>query len=110
MDVALLNTRITLQKNSVVKDPIGNRMNAWTDFFSCYSTLGGESGSESVNAGTVNDDAKCTFTVRWCSETAVIDTTHYRIIHNGEIYNIVRIDHQNNKHRSMKLHAEKVRR
>lgn len=110
MDVALLNTRIMLQKSSVMTDTIGNHTNAWTDYFPCYSTFGGESGNESENAGTVSDNGRCTFTIRWCSETAEVDTTHYRIIYDDEIYNITHIDHQNNKRKSLKLHAEKVRR
>ena len=31
MDIALLNTKITIQKNAVVTDSIGNHTNVWTD-------------------------------------------------------------------------------
>ena len=31
MNVALLNVRITVQKNEVVVDSIGNHKNTWTD-------------------------------------------------------------------------------
>ena len=51
MDIALLNVRITFQKNEVVVDDIGNHRNAWTDIYSCYSTVNGEGGYEKFSAG-----------------------------------------------------------
>ena len=53
MDVALLNRKITVQKNTVVTDAIGNHTNEWADFYSCYATISGESPNESTSAGTV---------------------------------------------------------
>lgn len=44
MDIALMNVRITFQKNEVVTDKIGNHKNAWSDFYSCYATVSGEGG------------------------------------------------------------------
>ena len=43
MDVALLNRKIKVQKNTVVVDAIGNHINEWVDFYSCYATISGES-------------------------------------------------------------------
>lgn len=51
MNVALMNLRITFQKNTVVTDAIGNRKNAWEDYFSCYATISSESGAETETAG-----------------------------------------------------------
>lgn len=56
MEVALLNVRITFQKNEVVTDVIGNHKNRWTDYYSCHATVSGESGSEkSVAANTCQE-------------------------------------------------------
>ena len=33
MEIALLNVKITFQKNSVVPDALGNRKNIWTDYY-----------------------------------------------------------------------------
>ena len=46
MNVALLNVRITIQKNEAVVDNIGNHKNVWNDYYSCYATVSGEGGSE----------------------------------------------------------------
>ncbi len=110
MNVALLNVRITVQKNEVVVDEIGNHKNAWTDFYTCYSTVSNESPSEDSAAGVVVDDSKMDFTIRWCQKTSEIDAEHYRIMYAGAIYNILGIDHMNFKKKSVKLKCQKVRR
>ena len=65
MDIGLLNLRIQIQKNAVISDAIGNRKNTWTDYFSCYATIGGESGTEVYRAGETLESADLTFTVRY---------------------------------------------
>ena len=55
MEIALLNQRITFQRNAVLTDHIGNHTGSWNDDFSCYATVGGESGrsgKEPAVAGT----------------------------------------------------------
>ena len=36
-EIARYNERITIQKNAVANDRLQNRINAWTDYYSCYS-------------------------------------------------------------------------
>lgn len=38
MDIALLNQKITIQKNTVVVDDIGNHISKWDD---CFGAEGG---------------------------------------------------------------------
>lgn len=110
MDIALLNVKIVIQKNTVVVDKIGNHKNEWVDYYSCYATVSGESPSENTDAGTVVDNSKIEFTVRYCKSVSAVDSTGYRVIYNGEIYNILGIDHKNFKKRLVKLKCKKVRR
>lgn len=110
MDIALLNVKITVQKNTVTVDKIGNHKNEWTDYYSCYATASGESPSENTDAGTVVDNSKIDFTVRYCKAVSAVDSTGYRVIYGGEVYNILGIDHKNFKKRSVKLKCQKVRR
>ena len=51
MDVALLNEKITFQKNYVEVDAIGNHKNGWSDYYTCHTTVGGESGMENNSGG-----------------------------------------------------------
>lgn len=110
MEVALLNVRITFQKNEVISDAIGNHRTLWTDYYSCHATVSGESGSEKNVAANTYYDSDVAFTVRYCKVLAEADTTKLRILHNGEIYNITFIDHMNYKHKCLKFRCRKVRR
>lgn len=68
MDIALLNVKITVEKNEVTVDEIGNRRNAWTEYYSCFATVGGEGGRETTVAGITVDDSDISFPfviVRW---------------------------------------------
>ena len=110
MDIALLNQKITIQKNTVVVDDIGNHVSKWDDFYSCYATISGESPNESTSVGTVVDNTKADFTVRWGRAVSEITADNFRILYAGEIYNILGIDHQNFKKKSVKFKCQKVRR
>ena len=110
MEVALLNVKIVFQKNEVVVDDIGNHKNQWTDYDSCYATVSGENGNEIAVAGTTVQNADLAFTVRYCKNIDAITTDGYRILFDGEIYNILSIDHMNYKRKSIKFRCEKVRR
>ncbi len=114
MNVALLNEKIMIQKNTVTVDEIGNRINAWEDFFSCYATVGGSSssakgGSQVQEAGTTEDKTDLSFTVRYCSETLDVDMTHYRILFRDEVYDIVSIDYMNFKKKCLKFRCRRER-
>lgn len=114
MDIGLLNVMITFQQNTVVTDSIGNHTNAWVDHYSCHATVSGENGSknggEDEAAGTVVDHSNTDFTVRWCGKTSGITSDGYRISFNGEVYDIIGIDHMNYKRKSIKFRCRKVRR
>lgn len=110
MDVALLNVRITFQKNEIITDSIGNHKNEWKDYYSCYATVSGESGSEKNVAANTFYNADIAFTVRYCKALKDADTTKLRVVFNGDLYNITFIDYMNFKNKSLKFRCQKVRR
>ena len=113
MEVSLLNVRITFQKNAVAVDGIGNHKNVWADYYSCRATVSGEVGkqtSEAEMAGTVVDESDISFTVRWCKKASVIDSTGYRVLFDGGVYDILALDHMNYKKKCLKFKCRKVRR
>ena len=110
MQISLLNERITFQRNVILTDHIGNHMSSWNDEFSCYATVGGESGKEAAVVGTTVENTDITFTVRWCALTATVSTTGYRIMFKNEIYDIIAIDHMNYKKKCIKFRCRKARR
>lgn len=110
MDIALLNVKVVFQKSTVVVDAIGNHKNEWTDWYSCHATVSSESPNEDTAAGMVVDNSKMDFTVRWCRNVSEITADKYRVVYDGDIYNILGIDHMNFKKKSVKLKCQKVRR
>ena len=110
MDAVLLNVRITFQKNEIITDSSGNHKNEWKDYYSCYATVSGESGSEKNVAANTFYNADIAFTVRYCKALKDADTTKLRVVFNGELYNITFIDHMNFKNKSLKFRCQKVRR
>lgn len=113
MNVAALRSKVMFQKNETVTDKYGNHKNAWTDYFSCFATIGGEgmaSSKEEQAAGTTVEDFSMTVTVRYCGKTAAVTSAGYRVMFMGEIYNIVNIDHMNFRKKSLKFTCRKERR
>ena len=48
------------------------------------------------------------FTVRFCQKAKAVDTTGFRILWDGGIYDILKVDHLNNKKRALKFKCEKA--
>lgn len=113
MEVSLLNVKVTFQKNAVEVDGIGNHKNTWADYYSCNAAASGEAGkqtSETDVAGTVADESDVSFTVRYCKKASVIDSTGYRVMFGGELYDILATDHMNYKKKCIKFKCRKARR
>ena len=112
MNIAGLRTRITFQKNETVVDRYGNHTSAWTDFFSCWATAvtSGLSSSEGEAAGHTVEADRLDITVRYSSETAVVNSKQYRILLDNRIYNILSIDEMGFKHNSRLFHTVLVER
>ena len=110
MKIDLLNVRISITKNDVIVDAIGNHKNSWSDYYSCYATVSSEAGKEQTDAGMIVDDSKIDFTIRWCRLADAITSTGYRVEFNGELYDIFAVNHMNFKKKSIKLSCQKARR
>ena len=110
MKIELLNVRIEIQKNTVVTDEVGNHKNEWEPFYSCYATVSAESPKEETDAGTVVNNSKIDFTVRYCESAAAVTSTDYRIVFQNEMYNILGVDHMNFKNKAVKFLCQKVSR
>ena len=110
MNIPLLNKVITIQKQTTVTDAIGNHTNTWTDYYSCHATVSNETNSEDETAGVTVDNTNTDFTIRFCALSSVITVTEYRVVMDGELFDILSVDHMNFKRKSIKLRCRKVRR
>lgn len=101
-----MNERLTIEKNTTVKDKVGNHVNTWEEYFSCFtyaSTYEAEERSGEVTA----EERTVSFSVRYCSELKNLNSTNFRIRFHGEIYNIRSVDMMNYQRREIKLLCRK---
>lgn len=110
MNIALLNTRIIIQQQTTTTDTIGNHINTWQAYYTCAATVSGETNGEAEEAATTVDDTNASFTIRYCALASAITNTGFRVVFDGQIYDILSVDHQNYKRKSIKLHCRKARR
>ena len=110
MNITAMNVKITFQKNDVVIDKIGNHTNSWIDYYSCYATVSGETGSEQAVVGETVENIQICFTVRYCRKISDVSSTKYRIIFNDELYDIVSVDHFSYTKKYLKFKCRKARR
>ena len=105
-DIARFNERITIQKNVVVIDRYHNHKNTWSDYYSCYTYASTYQYDKEESDATTNPEQTINFVIRYSSEVKDIDSTHYRIIFHGAIYNIISVDHMNYQRRTIRVKAK----
>lgn len=114
MEISLMRSRITIQKNTVVTDSVGNHTCTWEDWYSCYAyanmsqNISGAGEEKSAGQTVVKDSY--VFTVRYCSKLSDLTSDGYRILFNGNIYDISKVDDYQFRHETLKLTAERVQR
>lgn len=102
MEIARMNERIIIEKNAVAVDKIGNHVNTWEEYFSCYTYASTYEAQESGDE-VKEENRSVTFSVRYCRETAAVTSTGYRIHFHGDIYNILSIDPMNYQRKEIRF-------
>jgi len=93
-DVGRLDKRITIQKRSEPDgfDAVGNQLEEWSDFHSCWASVANVSDDEASVAREPSDKNVKSFKVRYCSKLADLSTDGFRICYRGSLYDIKHID------------------
>ena len=110
MRIGQWRQRIVIQQNRMRKDKDGNQRNEWEDYFTCWAYANNLSGKEYWEAAQVNQEESLFFLVRYCKELKDLDSTKYRILFRGDIYNITLVDFIQFQNKVIKLRAERVKR
>ncbi|XBX05705.1 phage head closure protein [Enterocloster clostridioformis] len=110
MRIGQWRQRIVIQQNRMKKDKDGNQRNEWEDYFTCWAYANNLSGKEYWEAAQVNQEESLFFLVRYCKELKDLDSTKYRILFRGDIYNITLVDFVQFQNKIIKLRAERVKR
>lgn len=104
-----LNERITIEKNLVETDKVGNHRNTWVEYFTCFAYASTYESQEEDGEVTA-EQKSVVFTVRWCSETRELTSTGYRIRFREQLYDIESIDPMNYQKKTLKIHCRLERR
>ena len=107
MDISKLRSRITIQRVVVQTDAISNHANAWVDYWSCAAYANLASGKEYGAAGQTLGSDTLVFEVRWCERLRDLDSTKFRVLFGGNIYNITCVDDVQFRHERLKLTAQR---
>ena len=108
MDIGSMRQRITIQRATVTSDEIGNRVNQWTDYHSCFAYVNMASGKEYEAAGQTLPGDSVVFTLRWCKKLAEMQCSTFRVLFQGQIFNLVSVDNVQYLNQRLKLTGERV--
>ena len=107
--IARKNVRITFQKNETVIDQYKNHINTWKDFFICFAYANTYSAQETGDA-VITEERSITFETRYCPELTAVTSTNYRILFNGEAYNIEAVDMMNYQNKELHFRCRREKR
>lgn len=107
--IAQMNCRIVIQKNKEVVDQYGNHINGWTDFFSCFAYAGTYQYDRESEGVVTEQEQTVSFEVRWCTELKDLDSTHYRVLFQEQVYDIDSVDFMNYQHGTIRIRTRKER-
>lgn len=105
MNIAKLNQRIQIQKAVSKTDEVGNVIQQWQDFYSCFASVNTAGGKERQK-GDTEEQHSVFFTIRFCNKLSEISAVDYRIVFREKTYNIVQIDFADYDGKTVKIKAE----
>ena len=107
--IARKNSRITFQKNAIIVDKYKNHINTWYDYFTCFAYANTYTAQETGDEVTY-EERSINFEARYCPELAIVTSTNYRVLFNGEVYNILSVDPVNYQNKTIKFMCHKEKR
>ena len=107
--IARKNVRITFQQSQNFNDEYQNRLEQWTDYFSCNAYASTYAAHEGDSVVPI-EERTITFETRWCPELKNVSSTGYRISFDGEYYDILSVDLMNYQHRTIRFTCTRCKR
>ena len=105
MNIAKLNQRIQIQKAVSKTDEVGNVIQQWQDFYSCFASVNTAVGKERQK-GDTEEQQTVSFAVRFCKQLSELSAVDYRIVFRGKTYNILQVDFADYDGKTVKIKAE----
>ena len=106
MEIAKLREKILIQKNTVEIDRIGNHINTWTDYYTCFARPNTYTVDETTG-NVIHENESISFSVRACCKTKCLTSVNYRVVFKDLVYDIVAIDMMNYEKKEIKIRCKK---
>lgn len=100
------NQKITIQKGEVSSDFFEDAI-SFSAFYTCFACIKEKSLAENVRDGNLTQDETLTFEIRWCQKVRNLTSDGYQLIFNERVYDIMAIDHQSFKNRTITIIARR---
>ena len=107
--IARKNARITFQRCTVESDRYRNQIQTWADYFTCSAYANTYAAYEDGKTVTY-ENRSVTFETRYCPELSTVNSTEYRILFNGEQYDILSVDAMNYQKDSLRFTCQRPKR
>lgn len=99
LQAGTLNRVVEVQSRATTKDGFGHQSDAWTTVFTARASIEPMSGAEMVAAGMQVGETMSTVVMRWRAGV----TSAMRLLYAGNIYTILAVLDENEKHRKLTL-------
>jgi len=106
MEIGKLNHRITILQHRTFKDEIGNHITKWEETVSLWACVTTKSVTETTDAGITKEVQKLEFLIRQSPAALNINSTAFRILFRGNIYDITGITPLYDHNSYMKIEGE----
>ena len=105
MDSGAYRNTVIIQKYKKGYDDIGNPVEEWSDYKRAKAYINGLSGSEYWEAANVQSEKTLEFVFRWKAFFDEMNTTQFRLVFGGNVYNIKDIDNIQYRNKTVKIRA-----
>lgn len=106
MEIGKLNHRITILEHRTKVDGIGNHKTKWEEIFSLWAAVTVKNSTESDDTGVTKTVQTVEFLVRQSPSVFKLNTTQFRLMFHGQLYNITGILPYYDHNAYMKIIAE----
>ncbi len=105
MNAGAYRERIVIERGRVDGDGIGNRVQAWEEYYRCHAYMNNLSGKEYWEAAQVQSQDTVIFILRYHRMLEALDSKQYRIRGRRGIYDIIAVDNVQYKNEQIKIRA-----
>ena len=84
-------------------------LSTWTDYYSCYAYASTYQSDREREEAITTEERTISFEVRYCAELRNLDSTHFRVVFHGDLYDIETVDFMNYQKKTIRIMCKLVK-